>query len=106
MNYKLKKQNIFKTSMWTSKIEVDNEKSYICTCYGKAILQRKDNLNVKEVVKTSHHDEPRYIYIEKNIIEKAPVINHTDLELIMLEEQVFRKPPFVGKDGKVKGGYY
>ena len=26
MNYKLKKQNIFKTSMWTSKIEVDNEK--------------------------------------------------------------------------------
>ena len=87
-------------------IEVDDEKSYICTCYGKAILQRKDNLDVKEVVKTSHHDEPRYIYIGKNIIDKAPVINHTDLELIMLEEQVLRKPPFVGKDGKVKAGYY
>ena len=87
-------------------IEVDDEKSYICTCYGKAILQRKDNLDVKEVVKTSHHDEPRYIYFENDTIEKAPVINHTDLELIMLEEQVFRKPPFVDKDGKVKAGYY
>ena len=87
-------------------IEVDKEKTYICTCYGKAILQRKDNLDIKETVKTSHHDEPRYIYIDKNNIEKAPVINHTDLELIMLEEQVLRKPPFVGKDGKVKAGYY
>ena len=44
--------------------------------------------------------------IDKNNIEKAPVINHTDLELIMLEEQVLRKPTFVGKDGKVKAGYY
>ena len=87
-------------------IEVDKEKTYICTCYGKAILQRKDNLDIKETVKTSHHDEPRYIYTDKNNIEKAPVINHTDLELIMLEEQVLRKPPFVGKDGKVKAGYY
>ena len=87
-------------------VEVDDEKSYICTCYGKAILQRKDNLDVKELVKTSHHDEPRYIYIDKKNIEKAPVINHSDLELIMLEEQVLRKPPFVDKDGKIKAGYY
>ena len=87
-------------------VEVDEEKSYICTCYGKAVLQRKDNLDVKEVLKTSHHDEPRYIYLGKNTIEKAPVINHTDLELIMLEEQVLRNPPFLGKDGKVKAGYY
>ena len=87
-------------------VEVDEEKSYICTCYGKAVLQRKDNLDVKEVVKTSHHDEPRYIYFDKNTIEKAPVLNHTDLELIMLEQQVLRKPSFLGKDGKVKAGYY
>ena len=87
-------------------IEVDKEKTYICTCYGKAILQRKDDLDIKEVIKTSHHDEPRYIYLNNNNIEKAPVINHSDLELIMLEEQVLRKPPFVGKDGKVKAGYY
>ena len=87
-------------------VEVDDEKSYICTCYGKAILQRKDNLDVKESVKTSHHDEPRYIYVDKKNIEKAPVINHSDLELIMLEEQVLRKPPFVDKDGKIKAGYY
>ena len=78
-------------------VEVYDEKSYICTCYGKAILQRKDNLDVKELVKTSHHDEPRYIYIDKKNIEKAPVINHSDLELIMLEEQVLRKPIKISK---------
>ena len=57
-------------------------------------------------MKTSHHDETRYIYLGKNTIEKTPVINHTDLELIMLEEQVLRKTPFLDKDGKVKAGYY
>ena len=46
------------------------------------------------------------ITIDKKNIEKAPVINHSDLELIMLEEQVLRKPPFVDKDGKIKAGYY
>ena len=52
-------------------------------------------------MKTSHHDEPRYIYLGKNTIEKAPVINHTDLELIMLEEQVLRNPPFLdGRGGR------
>ena len=52
------------------------------------------------------NDKQNQKNIDKNNIEKAPVINHTDLELIMLEEQVLRKPPFVGKDGKVKAGYY
>ncbi len=48
------------------------------------------------------------VYILKNEskIVEAPIINHTDLELIMLEKFVFRKPPFVGEDGKVKGGFY
>ena len=87
-------------------LEVDLEKSYICTCYGTTLIQVKKDLTIKETVKTNHHDEPRYIYSNKDIIEKAPVINHTDLELIMLEELVFRKPPFLDDEGTKYQDYY
>jgi len=87
-------------------LEVDLEKSYICTCYGTSLIQVKKDLTIKETVKTNHHDEPRYIYSKKNIIEKAPVINHTDLELIMLEKLVLRKPPFLNDEGTKKQKYY
>jgi hypothetical protein len=33
------------------------------------------------------------------LIEQAPVINHTDDELIMLELLVWRQPPFVEENG-------
>ena len=67
---------------------------------------KKVRKTIKETVKTNHHDEPRYIYSKKNIIEKAPVINHTDLELIMLEKLVLRKPPFLNDEGTKKQKYY
>ena len=57
-------------------------------------------------MKTKRHDEPRYILKNENRIVEAPILNHADLELIMLEKLVLRKPPFVGEDGKVKGGFY
>lgn len=66
----------------------------------------KKDLTIKETVKTNHHDEPRYIYSKKNIIVKAPVINHTDLELIMLEELVLREPPFIDSKGEKKRKLY
>ena len=87
-------------------LEVDIEKSYICTCYGTSLIQLKNDLNTKEIVKTKHHDEPRYIYSDKNIIEQAPIINHTDLELIMLEELVLRVPPFLDSKGTKKRKLY
>ena len=87
-------------------LEVDIEKSYICTCYGTSLIQLKKDLNTKEIVKTNHHDEPRYIYSDKNIIEQAPIINHTDLELIMLEELVLRVPPFLDSKGTKKRKLY
>ena len=87
-------------------LEVDIEKSYICTCYGTSLIQLKKDLNIKEIVKTNHHDEPRYIYSDKNIIEQAPIINHTDLELIMLEELVLRVPPFLDSKGTKKRKLY
>ena len=87
-------------------LEVDKEKSYICTCYGTSLIRLKKDLNIKEIVKTNHHDEPRYIYSDKNIIEQAPIINHTDLELIMLEELVLREPPFIDSKGTKKRKLY
>jgi hypothetical protein len=47
-------------------------------------------------VRTKHHDQPRYIYPKgaPRMIENAPVINHTDAELVMLEALVGRKVPF------------
>ena len=49
-----------------------------------------------ETVRTKHHDQPRYVYARgaPRMIEKAPMINHTDAELVMLEALVGRKVPF------------
>ena len=46
-----------------------------------------------------------YIYSGKKEIENAPVINHTDKELIMLEKLVGRIPPFA-KPGQPKKKIY
>ncbi|MDZ7829819.1 MAG: hypothetical protein U5K33_10160 [Halofilum sp. (in: g-proteobacteria)] len=46
---------------------------------------------------TSHHDSPRYIADAGPAGERirpAPVINHTDMELVLIEQLVGRKPPF------------
>ena len=52
----------------------------------------------RETVHSTHHSAPRYIYAHGEMpiqmIEPAPVVNHTDAELIMLEALVGRKPPF------------
>jgi hypothetical protein len=81
-------------------IEAESERTYVCTCYGLVDLQARNMPQARETVRTTHHDAPRYIYAHGatpiRMIEIAPVINHTDAELIMLEALVGRKPPFVG----------
>jgi len=81
-------------------IEAETERTYVCTCYGLVDLQASNMPEARETVRTTHHDAPRYIYAHGatpiRMIEIAPVINHTDAELIMLEALVGRKPPFVG----------
>ncbi len=86
-------------------VEVETERTYICTCYGIADIEAKAAPGLKETVKTRYHDAPRYVYggRSKQLIVKAPVKNHTDAELIMLEELVWRKPPFAEEEGG--GGY-
>ena len=81
-------------------IEAEAERTYVCTCYGVVDLQASNMPEARETVSTTHHDAPRYIYAQGEMpikmIESAPVINHTDAELVMLEALVGRKPPFVG----------
>ena len=77
-------------------VESDRMRTYVCTCYGEAELVPVDDPKEAETVRTTHHDQPRYIYPKgmPRMIEKAPVINHTDAELILLESLVGRKVPF------------
>lgn len=75
--------------------EVDPLRSYLCTCYGTVNIQASSNPAVQETVVTRRHDAPRYIYASgEQLIVKAPVINHTDDELYMLEALVGRMPGF------------
>jgi len=84
-------------------LEADPEKTYVCICYGKATLGSSVTGKSLENIQTRHHESPRYIYkslrADGRLIARAPVINHTDAELILLESLVNRKPPFVGSEG-------
>ncbi len=77
-------------------VEVDKLRTYACTCYGEAELTPVDEPKETETVRTTHHDQPRYIYAKgmPRMIETAPVINHTDAELTLLESLVGRTVPF------------
>lgn len=78
-------------------VEAQERRTYACTCYGEAELVPVDEPKEAETVRTIHHDQPRYIYPKgmPRMIERAPVINHTDAELILLEGLVGRDVPFV-----------
>ena len=81
-------------------IEAEAERTYVCTCYGVVDLQASNMPSARETVATRHHEAPRYVYAQGEMaikmITAAPVINHSDAELIMLEALVGREPPFVG----------
>jgi hypothetical protein len=84
-------------------IEAAQEQVYFCLCYGEAdIVPAADATQARSIV-TRRHDSPFFIGKDpsKPLLVAAPVINHTDLELTMLELQVGRKPPFT----KESGGY-
>ncbi|RJG00313.1 hypothetical protein [Noviherbaspirillum sedimenti] len=54
--------------------------------------------SAREIVRTRHHERPMLIGDQRGpaMMAKAPVINHTDAELTMLENLVGRRPPFQG----------
>lgn len=77
--------------------EVRDNETYLCTCYGGTDIQSNANPDITDKINTGHHESPRYIRdtSEGSYIEEAPVKNHSDTELIMLESTVGREPPFV-----------
>ncbi len=77
-------------------VETEAKRTYACTCYGEAVLTPLDDPAAEETVRTRRHDQPRYIYGKgvPNMMAVAPVVNHTDVELQMLETLVGRKVPF------------
>lgn len=77
-------------------VEAAHEKTYVCTCYGTVDIISRDDPKARETVTTKHHDQPRFVMAKgaPQMLMNAPVINHTDAELILLESLVGRKPPF------------
>ena len=85
------------------------ERTYACVCYGRAELGSAMDGKFLETVTTTRHDSPRYIYPidAEERIATAPVIDHTDAELRMLEALVNRRPKFdtLMNRGGGDGGY-
>jgi len=78
--------------------ETDPEQTYFCTCYGITDIGANSDPNSRKTVTSKHHDEPLYILAKPKdgkTIRKAPFINHTDQELMLIETLVGRTPPFV-----------
>jgi hypothetical protein len=73
-------------------VESEPERSYVCTCYGAVQIATLADASVTERIVSRHHDAPRYV--TRNRIERAPFINHTDVELALIEALVGRTPPF------------
>lgn len=77
--------------------ESEEDRSYLCTCYGLTNIQAQSDEKSQMTIAATHHDAPKYILAEgaegKKIVQ-APFKNHTDLELMLIEELVGRKPPF------------
>ena len=80
-------------------VEAEPSRTYACTCYGQAVLTPLAQPSAAETVTTRHHEQPRYIMAAgaPQMVMAAPVINHTDAELILLESLVGRQPPFIGQ---------
>jgi len=83
-------------------IEAAAARMYICLCYGEADFTPQVAPDRSMRLVTRHHESPVWISGEdrKNPITPAPMINHSDAELTLLENLVGRNPPFLnsGKD--------
>jgi hypothetical protein len=78
-------------------VEAEPERTYVCTCYGEVEIASRMDPSARETVRTRHHEAPRYVMGSgaPQMLMQAPVVNHTDAELILLESLVGRRPPFM-----------
>lgn len=86
-------------------VEAETTRTYICTCYGTNEIVASADPRQRETVKTAYHDAPRYVHAAgtPQLITAAPVIHHSDAELIMLEKIAYRQPPFLTAGETLKG---
>ena len=78
--------------------DANPQETYLCTCYGVVDLAHAQDRNSREIITSKHHDNPRYIVAGQppgRGIRPAPFKDHTDQELMLIEELVGRTPPFV-----------
>lgn len=81
-------------------IEATDRQTYFCLCYGTADISPTADPGQARTVVTRYHDSPFWIGADpaEPLLKTAPVINHRDYELTMLEALVGRQPPFAGKE--------
>lgn len=83
-------------------LEAEPARTYFCLCYGDVEIVPAGAPGRPVRYATTYHDRPYYIEATgETPMLPAPVINHTDAELTMLETLCGRRPPFYGM-----GGYY
>ena len=89
-------------------MEVEPDLSYLCTCYGQVALASSYDPNDAAILTATYHDVPRYISStasKGSRIRMAPVKNHSDAELKLLEAIVGREVP-QGFDSKERKKSY
>ena len=67
-------------------------------CCATNVVAATNDPQSKETVAAPHHDKPLYILADEQPgrnVRRAPFINHTDQELMLIETLVGRTPPFV-----------
>ncbi|WP_111978366.1 FecR domain-containing protein [Algibacillus agarilyticus] len=77
--------------------ESHDDHSYVCTCYGQTAIQALHDNKSEEIITAQHHDSPRFIMADGKpgqLITSAPMLNHTDEELMLIEALVGRTTPF------------
>jgi hypothetical protein len=68
-------------------LEAERTRTYACTCFGETVLGPIDGGDLETVRPVRRH-EPRYIYARgaPRMVAPAPMINHTEAELDLLQK--------------------
>ncbi len=79
-------------------IEAQDTQVYFCLCYGTAEIRPLADASQATTLTTRYHDRPITISTDTRspLLQAAPVLNHRDAELTLLEATVGRVPPFQG----------
>ena len=88
-------------------LEAEESRTYVCTCYGEAEIISVADPSARETVRTTRHEQPRYVMGTgaPQMLMGAPVVNHDDVELNLLESLVGRRTPWIRMSDGAPGRY-